>query len=142
MEPEAGSVHVLTTEECWEFLAANSLGRIATQVHDVLDIFPVNFYSDGSSILFRTAPGSKLLELTINDQVAFEVDGYDELIGWSVVVKGTAKAVEKQSEIDAANNLPLHPWIPTLKRVFVRITPSRVSGVSFQRGPEPAPETY
>lgn len=137
MKRNDGPVRALTTEECWEFLAANSLGRIATHVRDVLDIFPVNFYADGSSILFRTAPGSKLVELTINDQVAFEVDGYDDRIGWSVVVKGTARALEKQSEIDAADTLPLHPWIPTLKHVFVRITPGRISGVRFLREPEP-----
>lgn len=137
MEHDEGPVHALSAEESWEFLAANSLGRIVTNVHDVVDIFPVNYYSNGSSILFRTAPGSKLLELTINDQVLFEIDGFDDLIGWSVVIRGTARALESQEDIYAANSTPLQPWIPTLKHVFVRITPKRMNGVRFKRGPEP-----
>lgn len=142
MERDQGPVRALTAEECWEFLAASSLGRIATHAGDVLDIFPVNFYADGSSILFRTAPGSKLLELTINERVTFEVDGYDDEVGWSIVVKGAARALERQSEIETADALPLHSWIPTVKAVFVRITPARVSGVHFRRQPEPDPEPY
>lgn len=142
MERDEGPVHTLSTEECWDLLTANSLGRLATNVHDVVDIVPVNFYADGSSLLFRTAPGSKLLELTINDRVAFEIDGYDDPIGWSVVVKGTAHALEKQSEIAAAEAAPLQPWIPTLKQVFVRIVPTEIQGRRFERGPEPEPDPY
>ncbi|GAB3120790.1 pyridoxamine 5'-phosphate oxidase family protein [Glaciibacter psychrotolerans] len=142
MEHDEGPVHTLTEAECWDFLTANSLGRIATHVHDVVDIVPVNFYADGSSILFRTAPGSKLLELTINDNVAFEIDGYDDQMGWGVVVKGTAHALDKQSDIAAAEASPLHPWIPTLKQVYVRITPTHITGMRFERGPEPEPDPY
>ncbi|AMB58027.1 pyridoxamine 5'-phosphate oxidase family protein [Microterricola viridarii] len=137
MEHDEGPVQRLTEPECWQLLAASPLGRIATHVHDVIDIFPVNYYADGASILFRTAPGSKLVELTINDQIAFETDGYDEWAGWSVIIKGTARALEHQAEIDAADDLPLHPWIPTLKPVYVRITPTHISGIRFERAPEP-----
>ena len=140
MEHVEGPIHAMSAEESWEFLAKNSLGRIVTNVHDVVDIFPVNYYADGSSLLFRTAPGSKLLELTINDQVIFEVDGFDEFMGWSVVIRGTARAIDSQEEIFAANETPLQPWIPTLKHIFVRITPEHLNGVRFDRGPEPERE--
>ena len=88
-------------------------------------------------MLFRTSEGTKLLELTINALVAFESDHYSETDAWSVVVKGRARVIESQHEILAADQLPLAPWIPTLKYVYVRIEPSELTGRRFERGPEP-----
>lgn len=66
-ESESGPVAELNLDECWALLASNTLGRIATCAAGKVDIFPVNYYADGSSILFRTAPGTKLIEMTIDD---------------------------------------------------------------------------
>ncbi len=130
-------IEYLSGENCWDLLRANTFGRIATSAGGVIDIFPVNYYADGSSILFRTAPGDKLAELTARENVAFEVDGYTDQVAWSVVAKGTARALDRQVEIDEAETLPLNPWIPTLKSVYVRITPHSLTGRRFERGPEP-----
>jgi nitroimidazol reductase NimA-like FMN-containing flavoprotein (pyridoxamine 5'-phosphate oxidase superfamily) len=97
----------------------------------------VNFVVSQGALYFRTAPGDKLLELSVNPDVAFEIDGFDEHTAWSVVVKGVAERLETQTEIDEADQLPLTPWIPTLKYRWVRINPTAVSGRSFNRGPEP-----
>jgi len=118
-------------------LQTQSLGRIATRVGDTVDIFPVNYYADGARILFRTAPGDKLLELTINEHVTFEVDSYTETTAWSVIAKGTARALDTQAEVDEAGSLPLYSWIPTLKSVYVSISPQVLTGRRFERGPEP-----
>ena len=115
----------LSEEECWNLLARGELGRLALAVNGEPDIFPVNYVIDGPRLLFRTAPGSKLAELAANPHVAFEVDEYDDTSAASVVVKGVAKRLELQREIDAADALPLTPWIPTLKYRWVRIAPSR-----------------
>ncbi|WJL97406.1 hypothetical protein QSU92_13410 [Microbacterium sp. ET2] len=48
-----------------------------------------------------------------------------------------ATRLELQSEIDAAEALPLTPWIPTLKYRWVRLSPTSITGRRFQRGPEP-----
>lgn len=133
-----GALRQLTADECWHRLAAETLGRIAVSAAGMVDIFPVNFVIHDDTLMFRTAPGTKLIELAINDHVAFEVDGHDELEAWSIVVKGRAERVEKQSEIDIAESLGLAPWIPTLKYRWVRITPDELSGRSFARAPEPA----
>ncbi|GAA1963568.1 pyridoxamine 5'-phosphate oxidase family protein [Microbacterium deminutum] len=130
-------VSALSEEECWNLLARRQLGRIAVAVDGEPDIFPVNYVIDGPRVLFRTAPGSKLAELTINPQVAFEVDEYDDTSAASVVLKGIASRLELQREIDAADALPLSPWIPTLKYRWVRIAPVSITGVRFERGPEP-----
>jgi len=132
-----GAIVELDTTECWAMLRSTTLGRIAVSAADSVDIFPLNYAVDGESIVFRTAPGTKLLELAINDHVAFEIDGHDESEAWSVVVKGVAERVERQSEMDAAEELGLTPWIPTLKYRWVRIHPTEVSGRRFARGEEP-----
>ena len=55
----------------------------------------------------------------------------------SVVVKGTATRLERLVDIDAADALPLRPWIPTLKYRWVRISPTSITGRRFPRAPEP-----
>ena len=134
---ETNPVAVLTEDECWEFLISSSLGRLGVSVGGEPEIFPVNFVASDKKLLFRTAEGTKLLELTVNNRVAFETDGVGRDEAWSVVVKGTARVLDKQWEIAAADQLPLRPLVPTLKYIFVEITPTRVSGRRFQLGPEP-----
>jgi uncharacterized protein len=130
-------VENLGDEDCWQLLRSSSLGRLAVSVGGEPDIYPVNFVASDGRLLFRTAEGTKLLELTVNHRVAFETDGVGRDEAWSVVVKGTARALEKRSEIDAADQLPLRPLIPTLKYVYVEITPTLVTGRRFPLGPEP-----
>jgi nitroimidazol reductase NimA-like FMN-containing flavoprotein (pyridoxamine 5'-phosphate oxidase superfamily) len=130
-------VEILSSEECWQLLRSSSLGRLAVSVGGEPDIYPVNYVASDGNLIFRTAQGTKLLELTVNKRVAFETDGVGRDEAWSVVVKGTARALEKQSEIDAADELPLRPLIPTLKYIFVEITPTQVTGRRFPLGPEP-----
>ena len=130
-------VESLSEEDSWQLLLSSSLGRLAVSVGGEPDIYPVNYVASDGRLLFRTAEGTKLLELTVNHRVAFETDGVGRDEAWSVVVKGTARALDKQSEIDAADQLPLRPLIPTLKYVFVEITPKEISGRRFPLGPEP-----
>lgn len=134
---EEGPVTVLDSEECWRRLTEAPMGRLALAAGGSIDIFPVNFVVSDGALYFRTAPGDKLLELSVNPDVAFEVDGFDEGSAWSVIVKGVAERLETQTEIDEADRLPLTPWVPTLKYRWVRINPVAVSGRSFSRSPEP-----
>lgn len=131
------SVRELDRDECRELLKQGTLGRLATAVGGEPDIFPVNYFSDGTSVLIRTAPGTKLLELTVHAAVAFETDGYTDDEAWSVVVRGRARQLDRQSEIDEADRAPLQPWIPTLKYRYVHIDIDRITGRRFQRLPEP-----
>ncbi|MBN9180190.1 MAG: pyridoxamine 5'-phosphate oxidase family protein [Microbacterium sp.] len=130
-------VAALEAQECWRRLAGQELGRLVTHVGEVFDIFPVNYVVDGETVLFRTAEGSKLFELTANSEVLFEVDHHTPQDAWSVVVRGHAERLETSEEVARADALPLTPWIPTLKYNYVRVVPSSVSGRAFHRGPEP-----
>lgn len=131
------AITYLSDQECFERLATQELGRLVTHAGDVLDIFPVNYALDGRDIVFRTAEGSKLTELSINDEVLFEVDDHSDADVWSVVVRGHAERLETSDEVRAADELPLTPWIPTLKYNYVRIVAASVSGRAFRRGEEP-----
>ncbi len=127
----------LTDSECWRLLSEAEVGRLALAPAGEVDVFPVNFVVSNGALYFRTAPGDKLLELSVNPDVAFEIDGWDDTSAYSVVVKGVAERLESQLEIDEADRLPLAPWIPTLKYRWVRLNPTAVSGRSFLRGAEP-----
>jgi nitroimidazol reductase NimA-like FMN-containing flavoprotein (pyridoxamine 5'-phosphate oxidase superfamily) len=130
-------VHEMTAGESWEHLRSHELGRLVTRVGEVIDVFPVNYVVDGTSLVFRTAEGSKFAELTIDNRVVFEVDDHTAADAWSVVLRGRARPLSSSDEITAADALPLRPWVPTLKRNYVRIVPDEISGRSFKRTPEP-----
>lgn len=135
--PSDEPVRELDRDECKELLKQGTLGRLATAAGGEADIYPVNYFSDGASILIRTTPGTKLLELTVHDSVAFETDGFTDEEAWSVVVHGRARQLESQTEIDTADRAPLQPWIPTLKYRYVHIDIDRITGRRFLRSPEP-----
>ena len=104
MSNESDVVVFLSDRECWDRLAEQQLGRLVTRVGDVLDIFPVNYIVDGESLVFRTGEGSKLTEVTINDDVLFEVDEYTDTDAWSIVVRGHAHRLETTEEVAAADH--------------------------------------
>ncbi|KQP70060.1 pyridoxamine 5-phosphate oxidase [Microbacterium sp. Leaf288] len=137
MEDTNQVVVTLSEEQCWNMLARGELGHLALDAGGEPDLFPVNYVIDGPRVLFRTAPGSKLAELSQHPRVAFEVDEYDDTYASSVIVKGVAERLDLQREIDEADALALRPWIPTLKYRWVRIVPTQISGRWFARTPEP-----
>jgi len=129
----SGATEVLDTAQCWELLASVEVGRLAVAAAGDVDIFPLNFVVDDGAILFRTAEGTKLVEVVLAGRVAFEVDGYDPGRGraWSVVVKGGAELLDRWSEIYHAQDLPLFPWNASPKERFVRIVPQSMTGRRF-----------
>lgn len=137
MDTGGSPLITLSISECWELLLSDSLGRLALTVGGVIDIYPVNYVAHDAVLTIRTSEGTKLLELTINDHVAFEIDGVGREQGWSVVVKGIARILQTTAEIEAAEQLALRPLAPTEKYVWVRIDPVEISGRRFTLGPAP-----
>ena len=128
----------LEEDECWRLIEAAPFGRVAAAAAGEVDIFPVNHKVDrdgvdGPAIVFRTAPGTKLIELTIHANVAFQVDGYDDEEAYSIVVKGEARQLERSTEIEHAETLGVTPWAPEEKPRWVRIQPTDVHGRAFLR---------
>ncbi|ALU40780.1 pyridoxamine 5-phosphate oxidase [Kocuria flava] len=136
-----GTVHPVRTLDkaaVWELLEKHPYGRLATEAAGLVDIFPVNYVAHQNKLYFRTAQGSKLSSLVVNDQVAFEIDEVSpESVVRSVVVHGRARRLETRAEIEAAEELPLKPWAPTLKYNFVVIDVESATGREFTIGEEP-----
>ena len=124
---------VLATNECFDLLRTQQVGRLAVAIGQHPDIFPINYAVDGGSVVFRTAEGTKLAGALLTPAVAFEADGViegsDE--AWSVVVKGRAREIGKMFELLDALDLPLYPWQVAPKPRFVRIVPDEVTGRRF-----------
>ena len=127
---EQESVGVLSAEECWELLRGQEFGRLAFHLAGEVHITPINYAVDRDTLLFRTAEGSKLLAVEMNPDVAFEIDEFHGEHATSVVVRGVARHLGEDEE-HRAENVPLRPWVPTLKYDVVEIRPTEISGRRF-----------
>ncbi|WP_309620021.1 pyridoxamine 5'-phosphate oxidase family protein [Salinibacterium sp.] len=127
-----GPVVELSDTASWDLLGSRSFGRLAVSDHNRPEIFPVNYYSDGRTILFRTAEGEKLHTLTHNMQVAFEVDAESEGSIWSVVVKGRAMVIDLEPVLSNRVLDAFPPWVPTQPFVYVVISPDSIRGRVFE----------
>jgi len=141
MTTESASLDQMSDEQCWDALRSASIGRLAVRAADGVDVFPVNFTVHEHAIYIRSAPGSKLVDLTSASTVAFEVDGSrgrDHY--WSVVIRGTAERLSDDGEIERSGILQLTTVTPTETWNFVRITPTSISGRRFTapRASDPA----
>lgn len=124
----------LTPEQCWEHLYSARFGRIATMDGDEIEITPINIVADDGRIYFRTARGTKLLHLVLNENVAVQLDHAQGGEAWSVMVRGTARRLTDPEETARVDELPLRPWVDTVKLEYVEVTPTRVTGRVFRLG--------
>lgn len=136
MSTRSEPVVILSERESWDLLGSVALGRLVTAVDDEAHIFPVNFVVQNRTILFRTAAGTKLISAAINNQVLFEADEHNVDEGWSVIVRGIARTLRTDDELDEAERAQLLPWTATSKTHYVRVSPVRVTGRRFRFGPE------
>ena len=125
------TVETLSGTDCRGYLNTNSVGRLGVVGQGGVDIFPVNYLTHRSTVLFRSAPGLKLIDITNNSAVAFEIDGVDNGQRWSVVVRGSAVRLGSDSEIQDTKINQLPTLTPTDKWNYVRITPRTVTGRRF-----------
>jgi len=128
-------VTILPEHECWDLLTGVALGRIVTSVDGQPEIFPVNYVVQHKTILFRTAEGTKLVSTAINHRVLFEVDDHNVAEGWSVIVKGNARSLRTDEQIEEAERAQLLPWTTSEKTHYVRVIPEAVTGRRFRFGP-------
>lgn len=133
-EDAAGSPVELSSSECWGYVRRASVGRLAVVVDGHPDIFPINYAVDHGTVVFRSADGTKLAAALADAPVAFEVDGYDDglALAWSVVLKGTASALDSIEDVLHSETLQLVPWQTGEKNHFVRIEPIETSGRRFR----------
>ena len=137
MTDEAATV--LSEDESWRRLGGAALGRLVTSFAGEPEIFPVNYVVQKRTVLFRTSEGTKLFSAVASGVVLFEADDHNVAEGWSVIVRGRARVLRTAAEIEEAERAQLMPWTATLKKHYVRVTPSEITGRHFKFGPEPDP---
>ncbi|HJP67206.1 MAG TPA: pyridoxamine 5'-phosphate oxidase family protein [Actinomycetota bacterium] len=128
-------VEILDQAECLALLATQRLGRLAvTRGADVgPHVVPVNYALLRQSIVFRSAPGTKLHRL-VTEPVTFEVDSFDPFMrtGWSVVVEGLAyEASDREMEYEEVN---LHPLLEKQTSRWARLVPRTITGRRITAG--------
>jgi nitroimidazol reductase NimA-like FMN-containing flavoprotein (pyridoxamine 5'-phosphate oxidase superfamily) len=104
------------------------IGRIGVIQGAAPVVLPVNYAMDGDSVVFRTAPGTKL-DSGQRSRACFEVDSFDRetKTGWSVVVAGHLEEVQPY-EINGLVQLEVQPWASGTKDHWMRLRPSRITG--------------
>jgi nitroimidazol reductase NimA-like FMN-containing flavoprotein (pyridoxamine 5'-phosphate oxidase superfamily) len=120
---------VLDQGECEALLRTQQVGRVGLCTPQPV-VLPVVYALLDGDVVFRTAPGEKLIAAALDRTVAFEVDDYDVSArsGWSVNVKGAAEEVVGAGELTRVRALGLEPWAGEFRDRFVRIRTEAVSG--------------
>ena len=134
MHAPSPEMEVLEVAECWRLLRIGHLGRIAVVEPDGSpDLFPVNYVAGADALFLRTAPGAKLDAFAAGRPVAFEIDRENHGDVWSVVVRGRARILDTDAEVEACGVRGLRSAGSWVKNEVVRIDPDRVSGRRFLR---------
>ena len=127
----------LSEEQCWKHLRGQQLGRLAIVMAGRPDIFPVNYAVGEKSIVFRTAPGTKLA-CGPNSIACFEIDGYDPHAreGWSVVAVGQLEEITDAGDARslALRQLRVDPLAPGARLHWVALHAEQVTGLHFASG--------
>jgi nitroimidazol reductase NimA-like FMN-containing flavoprotein (pyridoxamine 5'-phosphate oxidase superfamily) len=130
MPLEAG-LSRLDREQCMALLAGASFGRVGVSVDALPAILPVRLALIDGALVFRTVPGTKLAAAARNAVLAVEIDEYDPATaeGWSVLVRGVARELDDDDEIEMARPVLHRSWIPIgAEEHFVRVACDLVTG--------------
>ena len=129
--------------ESWQLITAGGVGRIGYSGRYGPTILPVNFAVQDKAIYFRTARHSTMEEdlhtgiAHADYKVAFEIDYFDETAhaGWSVLVQGDVHPMESDAERAVAVQTDVQSWVAGDRDLFLRITPTKVTGHRIGRLP-------
>lgn len=124
-------------DECLNLLARTPVGRVGGVARGRPFIFPVNYLVDGETVVFRTAPGTKLDGAGFG-RIVFEIDGVDEetRTGWSVIVQGVGTEITEMVDhySESLRQLDLSHWVPGDKAQWVAIQTESITGRRLTRG--------
>lgn len=131
-EGSDATMEELSAEECYRLLGSHEVGRLGVNAEHYPLIFPVNYAMDGTTIVIRTSPGTKLTAAS-HANITFEVDDIDRHTrsGWSVLVRGLAEEVADRHRIDLVERTKasgVQPWAPGEHGNWIRLIPQHISG--------------
>jgi hydrogenase maturation protease len=128
--PPANGLSVLSRDQCRDLLTAADIGRVIVSLSALPAAFPVNYRLVDDSIVFRTAPGTKLTAAVDQAVVGFEVDELDPRTrsGWSVLAVGPSNVVTDPREIAELDEAGITSWLDDDLKHYVKIDIWQVSG--------------
>ncbi|MFE4548741.1 helix-turn-helix domain-containing protein [Streptomyces sp. NPDC056785] len=120
----------LDPDECRARLSTHGIGRLALDTPEGPYIGPLNYTVVDGVVFCRTTPGS-VPAAADGARVAFEVDHIDEGLrqGWSVLVRGRARAVTDPAEVRRLEELAYSaPWAGGEGLMWLSIDTADISG--------------
>jgi nitroimidazol reductase NimA-like FMN-containing flavoprotein (pyridoxamine 5'-phosphate oxidase superfamily) len=120
----------LSALECETLLAHHSLGRVAVWSGEHPAVLPVLYGLLDGDVVFRTAPGEKLIAATLGQEVVFEIDGVEPArrTGWSVNVVGRAELIVDRNDQARISQISIEQWAGDYRDEYVRVRTERLSG--------------
>jgi len=130
-------LEILTGQQCDALLGTQKVGRVGVCTSGG-GVFPVLYALLDGDVVFRTAPGEKLIAAALRRDVVFEIYSFDTAArtGWSVNVRGIAEEIEDPSDRLRAEALGLEPWAGEVRDRYVRIRALEVTGRRILPAPD------
>ena len=128
-------LRALTPEQCAVHLSAGGVGRVVFRSTRGPVAHPLNFVSSERDVVFSTTL-EHATAVVEQGRVSFEIDRVDEALseGWSVLVTGRARRLEKPEEMEAVAELGLAPWAAGPRHAVVGISRDEVTGRVILQG--------
>ncbi len=122
-------LEIIGADTCDALLETQRVGRVGV-CSGRPGMFPVLYALLDGDVVFRTAPGEKLVAAALHREVVFEIDCFDTSArtGWSVNVLGVAEEIEEPAELARAEALGLESWAGEVRDRYVRIRVAETSG--------------
>lgn len=132
LEPTGVDGHglgVLSDERCLQLLGSEPVGRVGFSAGSLPVVYPVNYFLDGRTIVFRSEPGQKLYAAEHDSVACLEIDRYDPLghDGWSVLATGRLSLASPE-RAERLAGLPIAPWALAEASWFVELPIEVLSG--------------
>jgi uncharacterized protein len=123
-------LETLSEQECETLLANHWFGRVAVWSGEHPAVLPVLYRLLDGDVVFRTAPGEKLIAGALGQEVVFEIDAVEPArqTGWSVNVVGRAEHIVDHDEKERVAGLGLEPWAGDYRNEYMRLRTERLSG--------------
>ena len=128
MPADPSGTSELDAASCWSRLGDSGIGRLAVTADDGPWVTPIDYLVHDGRLYFRSSPGTKLQALAHTPAVALEVEGRSGHTLWTVVVRGSARRLDRDDEIEASGVLAVHPTAGGARDNFVCIDPETVTG--------------
>jgi uncharacterized protein len=124
----------LIPDACRPLLEEQTVGRLGFLVGGRLEIVPVNYLLDGDDVVVRSRAGGPLDAARVQS-VVFEVDAVDaDTTGSSVLVRGVARAVTDEDEVERLMLHPARTWSRMTGDRYVRISVEAASARQLRQG--------